>query len=38
MAEAMGVEGARADTAERFADLFAASLRRSGPFLIELLI
>jgi acetolactate synthase-1/2/3 large subunit len=38
MAEAMGVEGARADTADGFADLLAASLRRSGPFLIELLI
>ncbi len=38
MAEAMGVEGARADTADAFADLLASSLRRSGPFLIELLI
>jgi len=38
MAEAMGVEAARADTADGFADLLAASLHRSGPFLIELLI
>ena len=38
MGEAMGVEGARADTADRFADLLAASLARPGPFMIELLI
>ena len=38
MAEGMGVEAARADTADRFADLFASSLGRPGPFLIELLI
>jgi len=38
MAEGMGVEAARADTADRFADLLAASLVRSGPFLIELMI
>ena len=38
MAGAMGVEAARADTAERFADLLAGSLGRKGPFLIELLI
>jgi len=38
MAEGMGVEAARADTADRFADLLASSLNRSGPFLIELLI
>ena len=36
MAQAMGVEAARADTAEAFGDLMAASLRRKGPFLIEL--
>src|SRR6185437_5381511 len=38
MAESMGVEGARTDTAEGFADLLAHSLKRSGPFLIELMI
>ena len=38
MAEAMGVEAARADTAEGFADLLAGSISRKGPFLIELMI
>jgi acetolactate synthase-1/2/3 large subunit len=38
MAEAMGVEAARTDTAEGLADLLAGSLSRPGPFLIELLI
>jgi acetolactate synthase-1/2/3 large subunit len=38
MAEAMGVEAAGTDTAEGFADLLAGSIRRKGPFLIELLI
>ena len=38
MAEAMGVEGARTDTAEGLADLLAGSLRRRGPFLIELVV
>jgi acetolactate synthase-1/2/3 large subunit len=38
MAQGMGVEGARADTADAFADLFAASLNRKGPFLIELVV
>ncbi len=38
MAEGMGVEGARADTADTFADLFASSLKRKGPFLIELVV
>jgi acetolactate synthase-1/2/3 large subunit len=38
MAEAMGVEGARTDTAEGFAELLAGSIGRKGPFLIELLI
>jgi acetolactate synthase-1/2/3 large subunit len=38
LAEGMGVEAARTDTAEGFADLLAASLGRKGPFLIELLI
>ena len=34
----VGVEAARTDTAEGFADLLAHSLKRTGPFLIELLI
>jgi acetolactate synthase-1/2/3 large subunit len=38
MAEAMGVDAARTDTADGFAELLAGSLGRSGPFLIELLI
>ena len=38
LANSMGVEAARTDTAEGFADLLAHSLKRSGPFLIELLI
>jgi acetolactate synthase-1/2/3 large subunit len=38
MAQAMGVEAARTDTADGFADLMAASLGRKGPFLIELLV
>ena len=38
MAQAMGVEAARTDTAEGFADLLAGSLDRRGPFLIELII
>ncbi len=38
IAGGMGVEAARAETMEQFNDLFAASLRRSGPFLIELMI
>jgi acetolactate synthase-1/2/3 large subunit len=38
LAGAMGVEAARTDTTEGFADLLAHSLNRSGPFLIELLI
>jgi acetolactate synthase-1/2/3 large subunit len=38
MAEAMGVEGARTDTADGFADLLASSLARPGPFLIELMV
>ena len=35
---ASGVEAARTDNAEGFADLLTHSLKRSGPFLIELLI
>lgn len=38
LARSMGVEAARTDTAEGFADLLAHSLKRSGPFLIELAI
>ena len=38
VAGSMGVEAARTDSAEGFADLLADSLKRSGPFLIELLI
>ncbi|MEO8715368.1 MAG: thiamine pyrophosphate-dependent enzyme, partial [Acetobacteraceae bacterium] len=36
MARSMGVEAARAETCEQFADLFAQSTRAKGPFLIEL--
>jgi acetolactate synthase-1/2/3 large subunit len=36
MAGGMGVEAARAETMEQFADLLAHSLRRPGPFLIDL--
>jgi acetolactate synthase-1/2/3 large subunit len=35
LARGMGVEAARAETAEGFADLLAASLDKRGPFLIE---
>ena len=38
LAAGMGVEAARADNCERFADLFAQSNARKGPFLIELAI
>ena len=38
LAGSMGVEAARTDTVEGFADLLTHSLKRSGPFLIELLI
>ena len=38
LARGMGVEAARAETMEQCADLMAASFRRDGPFLIELLI
>jgi acetolactate synthase-1/2/3 large subunit len=37
LAEGQGVEGARATTMEQFNDLFAASLTRKGPFVIELM-
>ncbi|MBK4739174.1 hypothetical protein JJB74_31650 [Noviherbaspirillum sp. DKR-6] len=38
LANGMGVEAARAFTMEECADLMAASFRRDGPFLIELMI
>jgi len=38
LARGMGVEAARAETMEAFNDLFAAANRRSGPFLIELMV
>jgi len=38
LAGSLGVEAARTDTAQGFADLLTHSLKRSGPFLIELLI
>ncbi len=38
MANGMGVEAARADNMETFADLFAMANQRRGPFLIELVI
>ncbi|MBP0621517.1 acetolactate synthase large subunit [Cupriavidus consociatus] len=38
LANGMGVEGARAQDMETFADLFRAANRRKGPFLIELVI
>jgi acetolactate synthase I/II/III large subunit len=38
LAGAMGVEAARTETLEKLADLLAASNRRKGPFLIELVI
>lgn len=38
MANAQGVEAARADTVSRFADLFRTANARRGPFLIELVL
>ncbi len=38
LAEGMGVEAARVDTLEAFADVFRAACARRGPFLIEFLI
>jgi acetolactate synthase-1/2/3 large subunit len=38
LAAGMGVEGARAETMEQFNDLFAQSVTREGPFVIELMI
>ena len=36
LAAGMGVEGARVTSAEAFAEIFAAAVRRKGPFLIEI--
>jgi acetolactate synthase-1/2/3 large subunit len=38
IANGMGVEAAKAETLEQFADLLRQSIKRSGPFLIELMI
>jgi hypothetical protein len=38
LAAGMGVEAARAETLEEFADLLAASYGRKGPFLIEFVV
>jgi acetolactate synthase-1/2/3 large subunit len=38
VAGSMGVEAARADTLENFADLLRGALARKGPFLIELIL
>jgi acetolactate synthase I/II/III large subunit len=38
LAKGMGVEAARADTCEGFADLYRSALGRKGPFLIEAVI
>jgi acetolactate synthase-1/2/3 large subunit len=38
VAGSMGVEAARADTLERFADLLGGAFVRKGPFLIELVL
>jgi acetolactate synthase-1/2/3 large subunit len=38
LAQGMGVEAVRAETAEAFADALRAALARPGPFLIEAVI
>jgi thiamine pyrophosphate-dependent acetolactate synthase large subunit-like protein len=38
LANGFGVEGAKADTMEKLADLMTFANRRAGPFLIELAI
>ena len=38
LAGGLGVAAARAETMERFSDLFSLSLSRPGPFLIELVV
>ena len=36
LAAGMGVDGVRVTSAEAFAEVFGAAVRRKGPFLIEL--
>jgi acetolactate synthase-1/2/3 large subunit len=38
IAGGMGIEAARATNLEQFTDLFTQANKRSGPFLIELMI
>lgn len=38
LAEGMGVEAARAETAEQFTELFACAMKTQGPRLIEAVI
>ena len=38
LAEGMGVEAARAETTERFVDLFSSAMKTRGPRLIEAVI
>jgi acetolactate synthase-1/2/3 large subunit len=38
LAEGMGVEATRAESTERFADLFACAMKTRGPRLIEAVI
>ena len=38
LAEGIGVEAARAETTERFADLLASAMKTRGPRLIEAVI
>jgi len=38
LARGMGVEGARVETLEGFADVFGAAVKRRGPFLIEMVV
>ena len=38
LAGGLGVEAARVETAERFADVLEAACKARGPFLIEALI
>jgi acetolactate synthase-1/2/3 large subunit len=38
IANGLGVEAARATTMEQCADLMSQSFRKSGPFVIELMI
>jgi acetolactate synthase-1/2/3 large subunit len=38
LAEGLGVEAARAETTEQFADLFTSAMKTRGPRLIEAVI